>query len=248
MNALFEHATNRLVQVTAEPVSPGDSLAVNGKFLIPCPDGAAYDISPSDNPTGVAGKAASALLVRYPMYENVSYNFFLDATGMDGIDTANPVPGPAGYTVSRCMLGRGGAGPAPTGAAVNSVAILPQNNFAASAEPGLLVTATIDISGVAPAGTDEVLVWWHVAQFSTSQDTVTGTSPEPAIRTLTYSNQEPAGLSVYASNDDGATWYSVDRLLPVSLVNPGTDLRIAFVNTGSSRIYLLGFAVLYSEA
>lgn len=247
MNAIFEHATNRLVQATAEPISPGDSLTVNGKYLIPCPDGAAYEVSTTDNAAGVAGKAASALLVRYPMYENVAYNFFLDATGMDGIDTANPVPGPIGLTRPRCMLGRGGAGPAPTGAAVNSVAILPQNNYAAVAEPGLLVTSTIDISGTAPVGTDEVLVWWHVAQFNTSQDTVTGTDPEPAIRTLTYSNQEPAGLAVYASNDNGTTWYSVDRLLPVSLVNPGTDLRLAFVNTGTTRIYLLGFAILYSE-
>jgi hypothetical protein len=65
---------------------------------------------------------------------------------------------------------------------------------------------------------------------------------------MTSISQEPATLDVYVSNDDGATWYQADRLLPVDLVNPGTDLRVAFVNNSSSdRVYLLGFAVLYSE-
>lgn len=248
MNAIFEHATNRLIQATDEPISVGDTLTVNGKYLVPCPDGAAYDIDSTDTPATVAAKAASALLVRYPMYENAAYNFFLDATDMDGIDLTDPLPvSPIVSTKPRVLMGRGGVGPTPTGAAPNSVAVLPANPYAASASPGLLVTDTIDISATAPAGTDEVLIWWQIAQFSTSQDTTTGTNPAPAVRTLTSIDQEPAGFTVYVSNDDGATWYVADRLLPVDLINPGTDLRLAFVNSGTSRLYLLGFTVLYSE-
>jgi hypothetical protein len=136
----------------------------------------------------------------------------------------------------------------PVGAVPNSVAILPRNTGVAPTQPGLLVTDTIDISAIAPAGTDEVLIWWEIAQVSTSNDNVHSlTLATPAIKTLTSVAQEPASLDVYVSNDDGATWYQADRLLPVDLVNPGTDLRVAFVNNSSTRVNLLGFAVLYSE-
>ena len=246
MNDIFDLSTKRLIQTSHEPVSIGDTLVVNGKFLVPAPDGTAYEVEAADSPYDVGVKAASALLVRYPMYENVAYSFFTEVADMDGIESAGPVPGPAGLTKPRCFMGRGGVGPAPTGVATGSVGILPANPYATVAEPGLLLSTLIDISGTAPAGTDNVLIWWQIASCVTSEDTVTGTNPGPAIKTLEGIDQEPGGLTVYVSNDDGMTWYAADRLLPVNLVNPGTDLRIAFVNSGTSRLYLLGYAILYS--
>jgi hypothetical protein len=185
--------------------------------------------------------------MRYPMYENAAWNFFLTSSDMAAIDVSSPVPSPVVSTKPRCQIGRG-VGPLPVGAVPNSVAILPRNTGVAPTQPGLLVTDTIDISAIAPAGTDEVLLWWEIAQVSTSNDNVHSlTLATPAIKTLTSVAQEPASLDVYVSNDDGATWYQADRLLPVDLVNPGTDLRVAFVNNSSTRVNLLGFAVLYSE-
>ena len=244
MNAIFDLATSRLIQSTNDPISVGDSITVNGRFIVPAPDGAALEISPTDTPTTVATNAAAALLVRYPMYENVVYNFFLNSTDMAEIDVASVVPSPVASTKPRCQIGRGVI-PLPVGIAPNSVAILPQNTNVALTQPGLLVTDTIDISGIAPLGTDEVLIWWQIAQFTTTNDNITQATP--AIKTLTSISQEPMTLGVYVSNDDGATWYQADRLLPVDLVNPGTDLRVAFVNNSGARVYLLGFAVLYSE-
>ena len=242
MNAIFDLATSRLIQSTNDPISVGDSITVNGRFIVPAPDGAALEISPTDTPTTVATNAAAALLVRYPMYENVAYNFFLNSSDMAAIDVASVVPSPVTSSKPRCQIGRG-AGPLPAGAAPNSVAILPRNTNVAP--PGLLVTDTIDISAIAPLGTDEVLIWWQIAQFTTTNDNITQATP--AIKTMTSISQEPLTLVVYVSNDDGATWYQADRLLPVDLVNPGTNLRVAFVNNSGVRVYLLGFAVLYSE-
>jgi hypothetical protein len=241
MNAIFDLATSRLIQSTNDPISVGDSITVNGRFIVPAPDGAALEISPTDTPATVATNAAAALLVRYPMYENVAYNFFLNSSDMAAIDVASVVPSPVASTKPRCQIGRG-VGPLPVGIAPNSVAILPTS---VALQPGLLVTDTIDISVIAPLGTDEVLIWWQIAQFSTTNDSITQATP--AIKSLTSISQEPTTLDVYVSNDDGATWYQADRLLPVDLVNPGTDLRVAFVNNSSARVNLLGFAVLYSE-
>ena len=247
MNAIFDLATNRLIQSTNDPLSVGDSIAVNGRFVMPAPDGTAYEVSPTDTPAIVAFNSAVSLLMRYPMYENAAWNFFLTSADMAAIDVSSPVPSPVVSTKPRCQIGRG-AGPLPVGAVPNSVAILPENTGVAPTQPGLLVTDTIDISAIAPAGTDEVLLWWEIAQVSTSNDNVHSlTQATPAIKTLTSVAQEPASLDVYVSNDDGVTWYQADRLLPVDLVNPGTDLRVAFVNNSSTRVNLLGFAVLYSE-
>ena len=248
MNAIFDLATSRLIQSTNDPISVGDSITVNGRFVVPAPDGAALEISPTDTPALVAFNSAVSLLMRYPMYENAAWNFFLNSSDMAAIDVASVVPSPVASTKPRCQIGRG-VGPLPVGIAPNSVAILPRNTNVAPTQPGLLVTDTIDISAIAPLGTDEVLIWWQIAQFTTTNDNVHSiTQATPAIKSLTSISQEPATLDVYVSNDDGVTWYQADRLLPVDLVNPGTDLRVAFVNTSSSdRVYLLGFAVLYSE-
>ena len=244
MNAIFDLATSRLIQSTNDPISVGDSITVNGRFIVPAPDGAALEISPTDTPTTVATNAAAALLVRYPMYENVVYNFFLNSTDMAAINVASVVPSPVTSSKPRCQIGRGVL-PLPVGIAPNSVAILPTS---VALQPGLLVTDTIDILAIAPLGTDEVLIWWQIAQFTTTNDNVHSiTLATPAIKSLTSISQEPATLDVYVSNDDGATWYQADRLLPVDLVNPGTNLRVAFVNNSSARVNLLGFAVLYSE-
>jgi len=56
---------------------------------------------------------------------------------------------------------------------------------------------------------------------------------------------EPAGFDVYASNDDGVTWFAVGYLVPTDLVNPGTLVRLAFVNAGTQDRNIGGFGFLF---
>lgn len=237
MNALFDLATDRLVQ-TVESLT---DTPINGRYIIPIPDGAAVAITATDTPESVASKAVSALLVRYPMYEYAAYNYFLNVIDMGGIDMGVTVPSPISSTKPRCMVGRGSG--SPSGVSLSTVAIMPMNLNTVPTLPGLLVSNTIDISEIVLSGTDEVLVWWQIARYTNS----TEIGASPTSRTITMGDQEPTDFSVYVSNDDGVTWYPVDRLLPVDLVNAGTNLRLAFVNTSSTlKTYLLGFALLYS--
>ena len=123
-------------------------------------------------------------------------------------------------------------------------------------------TATTVTLGAPPAGlsvsvshpgTDEVMMWWKVARMSTTQDQVsTSQGPAagdntPALVSLTEIDREDSSLLVYASVDDGASWYRIPYLTPIDLFNAGTELRIAFLNTGEDKIYLLGFCILFPD-
>ena len=102
-------------------------------------------------------------------------------------------------------------------------------------------------------GTDEVMLWWKVSRSSTSEDlgySNKGTSAgqnSPALKTLTETDPENPSMLVYASVDDGASWYRVPYLEPVDLANAGTNLRVCFINTGTDTLYLHGFCVLFPD-
>ena len=102
-------------------------------------------------------------------------------------------------------------------------------------------------------GTDEVMMWWEVVKMSTTEDqgfagtgSAAGTN-NPAIKNLEEIDEETPDLLVYASVDDGATWFKTPYLEPVDLVNAGTQLRLCFINIGSDRLYLHGFCVLFPD-
>lgn len=251
MRVIAELASNRLVRTQSDP-PVGNGVTVNGQFVVPIPEGASVTLTPASyltpqNAGSVPGQAAAALLARYPMYAHVAFNYLLEAGDVAALDLA--ATGPSGV-ISRAMTGRGaGVG---TGIAPNSTVILPQNNTTGGpARPGCLVTDTIDIGpATGGAGAEEVLLWWKVADFVTSEDTLHGYGPTvglniPVHRDLTETSQTPAGLTVSVSNDDGATWFTAPRLTPVNLGVFDTDVRVAFVNTSPNRVYLLAFAVLF---
>jgi len=119
------------------------------------------------------------------------------------------------------------------------------------------VAAAVGVTGYTVVeshpGTDEVMMWWQVVTEQTTEDqgyTNQGSSSgqnSPALKKHTEINPEPAGLLVYASVDDGVNWFLVPYLEPVDLVNAGTELRLCFVNTGSTKLYLHGFCVLFPD-
>lgn len=261
-------ATSSVEGTVSTPAS-GDSTVSNGKFFVAVPEGVGIEVDStsalSPQASTLPGDIASELLVRFPMYDHVLWNFFLEDTDIAALDLSSGAPQPTAATVStgvaptmvpgpvpRCRVGRG-TGPAPVGIAPNSVAILAANPHKANTNFGCLITDTEDLTPYTGAGgTDEVFVWWKIASASTSEDTLNGYGPTsnqniPALRSLLEIPQEPANFYCYASVDDGVTWHEARYMEPTDLIAAGTDLRIAFVNQRDEDVYLLGFAVLFPD-
>jgi len=275
MQVVANIASNQIVTTGYEPEVGGSTL-VNGQYALVIPPGVAIEVDGSSyilpqNSGSIPVQAVAELLVRFPMYDHVLYNYLLEDTDIADIDVSGAAPQPTGASVTpsspawfisgfgpgpngpRCQVGRG-SGP-PLGVAPGSVCILPGNtNRTLGSTYGALVTTTEDLTPFNPGnpGTDDVMMWWEVATVTTSEDIVSGygvTSGvnEPARRQLQKIDQEPATLFCYVSVDDGVTWFQANYLEPLDLAVPGTDLRIAFINSGTEKLYLLGFAMLFQD-
>lgn len=102
-------------------------------------------------------------------------------------------------------------------------------------------------------GTDEVMMWWQVALDSTTEDQgfagqgAAAGQNSPSIKSHTQLPDEFSSLLVYASVDNGVTWFLAPYLEPVDLTNAGTELRVCFVNIGDLKIHLHGFCVLFPD-
>lgn len=250
MRVLADIASNSLIRVQSPSATLGATTTVNGQYVVPIPEGASVDIGSTSyvlpvNANSIPGQSAAGLLSRYPMYSYAAYNFLVRPADVADLDLT--ATGPGGV-ISRAVVGRS---PGPnSGIAPNSTIILPQNNAIAPARPGCLVTAQIDTTPISGGPIEEALLWWEIASFSTSEDIVQGYGPtagtnSPALRSLVETDQEPAGLTVSMSNDDGANWFAASRLSPVNFGVFDNRLRIAWVNTSANRIYLLAFVVLF---
>lgn len=169
----------RITRTDSKP-EVGDTTAVNGKWVFTVPDGAALEVDKNSywfpvNTNSIPAKAAAEFLIRYPMYDHILYNFYIDNVDVTGLDTTTfgtfPASGnttPA-YTNSllppsaaRCQLGRG-TGAGDVGMVPNSLAILPRSEARSSNVYGCVITTTIDlwqynpcyidVAGAVPAGT-----------------------------------------------------------------------------------------------
>jgi len=250
MRVLVDSPTNSAIQVEKTP-EVGSLTPINGQYVLTIPEGASVDIDAGSYVLPVDGGdisnlAFASLLARYPMYTGIAFNPLLTAADAADLDLTATLPtGEA----CRAQVGRG-AGPLPVGISPNSVALLPINSTIASTPPGLLITDTIDISAIVPAGASEFMVYWKLYGFSTTEDIaadyglLAGTN-SAAVRSVVEVDQEPAALAVYLSNDDGITYTQVGRMEPVAFCVPGTLLRIAFRNDGTSKLYIACYAVLF---
>lgn len=257
MRAIADIATDRIVQVTQTP-DDNALTTVNGHYIVPIPEGVSVDITPSSYLTpqdanSIPGLAASGLLARYPMYDFVLFNYFLEAADISAVQYA---PGllptsPPGFTITKTRYQAGRAvGPDPVGIAPNSMAILPANTYKAASAPGLL-QLYYDLAAYIPGGAREFLAWWKISKMSVTEDIVSGYgvtagANDPAIKSYDEYEQEPADLIVMISNDNGATWTEINRLEPLDIGVTDSDMQIAFINTGSDKIYLTAFAVLFA--
>ncbi len=365
----------RIIRTDSTPVQ-GESTPTNGQWVFPVPEGAALEVDansfwfPQDDLTSIPARTASEFLIRYPMYDHIIYNFYLESTDVNAFDLTGPVPQPtaanttpviptvlAANSVPRCQLG-GPTGAPSVGMVPNSLAILPRTNGRPNNLYGSLVTAMIDLwyfnpcyievidpvtlvdgdvvsldgipmeatlgavgidqyalvlgnaattaanlanaindpaisfatlvqttivstvptriqlrplpptntqitvvasGGVvgytiveAHPGTDEVMMWWKINRMVTTEDqgstqATTPTGNSPAIKSLVEISEEDPNLLVYASVDDGNSWYRIPYLEPIDLIIAGTELRVAFINLGADKIYVEGFCVLFPD-
>ena len=152
----------RIVRTDSTP-ELGATTPVNGQWVFPVPEGAALEVDdssywfPQADLGSIPSLTAAEFLIRYPMYDHIVYNFYLDNDDVDAFDLTSPVPQPTGTNttpafasplaaspVPRCQLG-GGTGAPAVGMVPNSMAILPRTHGRPNNLYGSLVTAMIDL-------------------------------------------------------------------------------------------------------
>jgi hypothetical protein len=245
MDILTDLTTGQIVQVTDRG---NGAVKVNGKFVPAIPDIAPVSVDGSSYVVPVDGgdvtsRAFVNMLTQFPMYGHALFNPLLTAADVAALDLTASF----GSDPTRAAVGRA-VGPLPVGQSPNRTRVLRRNPVTLS--PGVLVTDTIDVSAIVPGGIDEVLVWWKLEGLSRTQDVsssygATAGQDDPCLVSLLPQVPEPAGFDVYASSDDGVTWYPAGYLTPTDLVNLGTLVRLAFVNNGSQDRRLSGFGLLF---
>ena len=232
MRIVCDLTTGNIIQSEKTPAI-GVERAFNGKFPVDIP--VSVELSSTSYVLPVDGgdvltQSMQALLSQYPMYSHVVFNFLLTNSDIADLDMTAVFPGMAPQA-TRALVGPG------------TVCILGQNDKVSPSRPGVLITDTIDISGY--GGADEFLLWWKLYDWNTSADVTYDGINTPALRNLIEVDNEPSGLTVYISNDDGANYEEASLMTPTPLPVLGNDVRVAFVNTGTDKRYLAAYAILF---
>jgi len=257
--AALKGSGDPLIMQVEKDYNLGESAAINGKYVIPVPEGtdvsvdASTQVLPIDG-DDLASQTYAELLSRFPQYGNIYFNPLMTQANLAEIDETAAftdydfVP-PRTYP-SRFQSGR--AVPPDSGIAPNSTALLPVNDTGATPKPGMMITDLIDLTPyTAGVGADSFMVYWMVYEFETTDDIAGGAfgltagTNEPAIRSIVEVDQEPSDLQVYISIDDGANWLQVGRLEPISFCCKATEIRLAFRNNGNSKLYVSTFGLMF---
>lgn len=266
--------TSKIVQASPDPAY-GGRTTVGGQFIIPTVDGTTIPVDntsyvlPIDG-GDISSRVFAALLARYPQYQHIYFNPLIRAIDLADLDLAasftisvvlsgNPNPSPVSFQ-TRAKIGKYSGVPAHDGIAPNNVALLPVNSNAPDpgvpstflARPGVLITKQIDLTAATVVGADDFLVYWKFYRSTTSHDIAganavgaTANQNTPALRSLQEVDQEPIGMLVYLSPDNGQTWQSVGRMEQLAFCAKVPNVRLAFVNYTSSPILLTHFALLF---
>jgi len=252
----------KIIQVERIPSENTTGTAINGKFMLPILDGVDFPIDQNDYILPVDGGDLSSisyahLLASYPMFGHVYFNPLLIDTDVDDLDLTatfraeqTPPAAPI-YHPTRCQTGRESTSLLDTGLVPNNTALLPQNNAITPAHPGILISQEIDLTPYTGAiGTDEFMLYWKLYSFQNSHDVAAdfgllSGSNTPAFRDIHETSEEPSGLSAYISPDNGVHWCSTGYLEPIAFTTKTTAIRLAFKNTGTAKVYLSTFGVLF---
>ncbi len=260
MKVIVNHTDNKLIEVGKSP-EIGEHMFVNGRYLLPVPEGSDLDIEKgakvvSDDGSfgadSLVHQAFEGLLAQYPMYSHVIYNPNILAKDVEDYDVdagMTEVGPPMVSHTSRAQIGRY---PGPqAGNAAGSTLVLPQNNHVEPARPGLLITNTLDIEPyVDVCGADEFMVWWMISTIDTTHDVISDYGVQsgvnnPAMQVFNFIEQEPNGLDVLLSVNDGESYFKVNRLEAIAFCDTATKLRLAFLNRTNQKYRILGWAVMF---
>lgn len=243
-----------IIQVAPSP-AVGVPTPINGKFAVDIPDGVfpprvteASRLIDTASPDYITGQIYENLRRSFAGYRHVVANSLLTSADVGLLDTAATFPfdpgPPARFWPSRCQIGRTGA--APLGVAPNAVALLPENPYTTPPRPGVLITDTIDIGpATGGAGANNFVVYWKVYTMDVTHDVMdygTGANT-PSIKNLVEVQQDI--VDVFLSVNDGAGFTPVTRLSPCVTCDPGTLIRLAFVNHNPFKVYVTAYAVLF---
>lgn len=271
---LRSHLSNapELIQVQPEPVEGAvGAIIINGKYAIPTPLGLDFPVTEADYVLDGAGnidggdvvsKGYAHLLLNNPQYQNVYFNPLLTSDHVaelvldQSFAFIDRSTDPPNSFYARFQTGREEGVP-DDGQMPTHTAVLPLNTTTNPARPGFIITEEIDIGAYTldcdsnPVGADEFMVYWKLYDFSVSDDYAGAIAGplnglnEPAIRSVSECEQEPTGFSVYLSPDDGDHWCQVGLLEPIAFCEKTTSIRLAFVNTSTSKVYIATYGVLF---
>ena len=248
-----------ITQVEKTPV-PGDLTPINGKYVLPMVedftiDDASYILDGTGALDGldVVSQSFAHLLAAYPMFEFIYFNPLLTADHITDLDLTSTFTDPLTGDVYpvRAQTGREPMLPYDAGQMPTHTALLPLNDTMTPTRPGLLISKEIDLSAyTGAAGADQFVLYWKLYDFDVQHDIasdygITAGQNDPAVRHVLEANQEPSGFSVYISPDNGAHWCSVGLMEPVAFCQATTSIRVAFMNTGSTKKYLAAYAVMF---
>lgn len=258
----------QIVQVERTPVTgAAGAVGINGRFALPlfqeCQIDNNMHVLPVDG-SDVTSISMSHLLAAYPLFGNVFFNPLLTADNVAELDLTTQFKDvftdPATVYMYSPRLQTGKPSPdAQQGQMPTHTALLPINPTTDPVHPnslpnhpGLLMTKEIDLSAYTidpvtgnPVGADEFMLYWKLYEFDATHDVATGTTNDPAIRSVLESDQEPVGFSAYLSPDNGATWCRAGLQESVAFCNKTKRIRVAFLNTSSKKVYIAVFGVLF---
>lgn len=247
MKLIVDRATHQPVQTTSS-----DSIACAGKYILELPPGTSVVLSRSsyvlnagvEDGGSVTTLAFNQWLTGYPEFSTVLYNLFLNAAGHNLLNFTTSEAIGLGTYRARAQRGATGAG-LTLGA--GTVALMPPNPTVSG---GYVSTENVDITAApyAAAATDRFLPWWSVSRRVTTQDIssqygVHAGTVEPAAQT--WERLSPANVQVHLSNDGGATWTEVSWMTPVTLPAVDKDVKLAFFNMSSDKVWLDGYGLLF---
>lgn len=251
--------SHEILQAERTP-PPAEDHVSNGRYFVPVPEGvkvrldSSSFILPSNNPQSVPFQAYTGILRLFPQFSQIVWNPLIEAADTAQLDPAGVLNEGTPVTDSyaaRFQAGRG-VGPLAVGNAPNSVALLKQNDAAATPKPGVIVTTTIDISvQTLGQGASEFAVFWYLYNFETGVDAraTVGTYAGqnlPAYRRIQEVDAEPNDFSAWLSPNGGGNFLQVQKLKPVAFCEPTTEIKLAWKNTSTrAKLYVAGYALLF---
>ncbi len=247
MKIVVDRATHGLVQTTHE-----SAVVCNGKYLLDLPPGILVTLNSSsyvlnggvEDAGSVTTQVFSDWVAGYPEFRYHFHNYFLTPTDQSSLNFLTSETIGLGTYSARAQRGYTGMG---TNLGAGTVALMPPNP---TTHAGFVSTNTVDIllAPISGGATDRFVPWWSVGEYQTSADISSGYgihmgTVEPA--TQRWVGLDPTSVQVYLSNDAGVTWTQVSWLTSVTLPAVGKDVKLAFFNMTSNKIWLNGYALAF---